>query len=101
MKTDQNEKALHNYGRPGALAVGQQRIAVMPAAQNYPALDVQPEWADSLVWDPQSATALRVRHDYRRQEDAYERANSPDVVAEAGPFRLVRLEHHGRYRQGV
>ena len=71
------------------LTIGQQRIAVVPDAQHYPAFDVQPEWIDSIISD--GKTTQRIRHDYRGQE----------IVAESGPFQLVRLARPARYRQGV
>lgn len=72
------------------LPIGQQRIAVLHPADEYPILNVQPEWTDSLVWTP-GYGVMRMEHDYRQSE----------TVAEAGPFRLVRPTRAKRYRQGV
>ena len=48
-----------------SIAIGQQRIAVVPessAASMEPALDANPAWLDSLVWDPQLRAPVRLRH---------------------------------------
>jgi len=74
--------------RIAVMPVGQQRIAVMPVGNIYPTPEISADWLDSLVMEPGAVEPARIKHPY-------------EIVAESGPFRLRRVTHRGRYRQGV